>query len=435
MIRQLVGDVRVQLPTLPDASVQCVVTSPPYWGLRDYGTAQWVGGQEGCAHAPSSRQGKTGQRADRTFTAHEPFRDICGHCGAARVDPQLGLERTPDEYVHNLVSVFREVRRVLRDDGTLWLNLGDSYVSGTGAQVPDNKTNHTTVRRPGNPNKNGGQSNRDGVMCVRLSPKNLVGIPWRVAFALQADGWYLRSEIIWAKPNPMPESVTDRPTKAHEQIFLLAKSERYYYDADAIAEPVVREWDENNVPVGRNGLHVEHGGQRNPQTGAGLTTRNRRSVWTVATQPFSQAHFATFPPKLIEPCILAGSARQSCEHCGAPWARVVERENGHASARATDTYTGQAYSQSQSAPRGPKLDFGPGALGQSLGFTPTCSCPSNTGSARSVVLDPFGGAGTTGLVADRLGRDATLIELNPAYAQMLRNRIVDDAPLFAKVAE
>ncbi len=240
------GDSRTILAGFPEKSVNCCVTSPPYFGLRDY-----------------------------------------GH------DGQLGLEATPEEYVAKMVDVFREVKRVLRDDGTLWLNLGDSY---------------KPIRADG------------------LKPKDLVGIPWRVAFALQADGWYLRQDIIWHKPNPMPESVTDRCTKSHEYIFLLSKSQRYYYDGDAIKEPVAnvqpprrfgrKEYEQAQAERGHNGareiaLQTGQGTDRSSgnhlgRVFGGETTRNRRSVWTVTTQPFGGAHFAVFPPKLIEPCILAG---------------------------------------------------------------------------------------------------------------------------------
>ena len=294
------GDCRLRLLDIEEASVHCCVTSPPYYGLRDYG-----------------------------------------------VDGQIGLEQSPEEYIDELAYVFRRVRESLRPDGTLWLNLGDSY-------GPE---------------------------------KQLMGMPWRVALALQRDGWHLRSDIIWHKPNPMPESVTDRPTKAHEYLFLLSKRSAYYYDADAIAEIAVasdigamdggaqRLPDGSNANEGRNFRPGRSGNkERKPATArdcprdgvAGSVpwegfTRNRRTVWTVPTTPFSGAHFATFPPALIEPCIKAGSP---------------------------------------------------------IGGT---------------VLDPFGGAGTTGLVADRLQRNALLIELNPEYAEMAERRIRGDAPLFAEV--
>jgi DNA modification methylase len=290
------GDCREVLRALPDQSVHCCVTSPPYFGLRDYGVAG-----------------------------------------------QIGLEPTPDAFVGELVVVFREVRRVLRDDGTLWLNLGDSYASAWACK-------RRNIIGNGSPDMNTSR----GRMAEGLKEKDLIGIPWRVAFALQADGWYLRQDIIWSKPNPMPESVTDRCTKAHEYIFLLSKNARYYYDADAVAEPAI--CDSMRGPAA-------HGDKISTNGNGGLSrrpieqTRNKRSVWEIASQPFSEAHFATFPPALIEPCILAG-------------------------------------------------------------------CPKG-----GTVLDPFAGAGTTGLVADRLQRNAILIELNPEYAAMAQRRIHDDAPL------
>ncbi len=241
---------------LPDGSVQCCVTSPPYFGLRDY-------------------------QADR----------------------QIGLEATPDAYVATMVAVFREVRRVLRSDGCLWLNLGDSYAHSlrqSGSEHAGEKQNTST-----------GSIRQGFKACPQgLKEKDLIGIPWRVAFAQQADGWYLRSDIIWAKPNPMPESVTDRPTKAHEYLFLLAKNERYYYDADAVREPG-QDWGQrdrsaskHNTEVYRDAGQSPHRGLTNGDSSAG---RNIRSVWTVPTHPYAGAHFATMPPKLVAPCIKAGS--------------------------------------------------------------------------------------------------------------------------------
>lgn len=296
----LVGDCVEQMKLLPDASAQTCVTSPPYFGLRDYG-----------------------------------------------VDGQIGLEPTPDEFVASLVTVFREVRRVLRDDGTLWLNLGDSYArtGGTDRKVPE------TARVGSTRNTMTQMGDRTSKAPSGLKDKDLIGVPWRVAFALQADGWYLRQDIIWHKPNPMPESVRDRCTKAHEYIFLLSKSPRYYFDSEAIKEPA-------SAPPKKCG--PKNDASRNDSGRTGIVrgdgeTRNRRSVWTVSTKPFGEAHFATFPPALIEPCILAGSR---------------------------------------------------------LGDT---------------VLDPFGGAGTTGLVAQQHGRNAVLTEINPEYAEIARRRIGNEA--------
>ena len=310
MVKILQGDCRYVLKTLPEGSVNCCVTSPPYFGLRDYG-----------------------------------------------VDGQIGLEQTPDEYVAELVAVFREVRRVLRDDGTLWLNLGDSYASyRDGKATPDTtRGNSTGTLVPKGEAKNRMASTFKG---SAIKHKDLIGIPWRVAFALQSDGWYLRQDIIWHKPNPMPESVTDRCSKAHEYVFLLSKSERYYFDQKAIMEPVTQSTIER---LSQPNLENQIGSDRVPgktngnmkavgRGGKNAFRRNKRSVWTVCTQPYKGAHFATFPPALIAPMILAGS------------------------------------------PVG------------------------------GVVLDPFGGSGTTGEVAERYGRNSILIELNPAYIELQKQR-------------
>lgn len=333
-MKLICGDCREILKTLPEQSVHCCVTSPPYWGLRDYG-----------------------------------------------VDGQIGLEQTPDAYVAEMVAVFREVRRVLRDDGTLWLNLGDSYANsnpgsggkcklkGAGRQMTEAR--YTDIK----------------LDVSNLKPKDLVGIPWRVAFALQADGWWLRSDIIWSKKNCMPESVRDRPTKSHEHLFLLSKSAKYYYDQESIMEPVqsgpsdIRKMIEKKDRIDAKHFHVDAGklAAANHRTSIGNKRavggrrihgnipgrddegkacnnpeqlfRNKRDVWTIATQPFKGAHFAVFPPDLIRPCVLAG-------------------------------------------------------------------CP-----AGGTVLDPFSGAGTTGVVAAQEGRNFIGIELNPDYAEMARQRI------------
>jgi DNA modification methylase len=400
-----IGDCRAVLATLPAASVHCVVTSPPYWGLRDYGVAG-----------------------------------------------QLGMEASLGEYVDVMVGVLREVRRVLRDDGTLWLNMGDSYATSingrsahdTKAAGNDDRTFRdkpfttitpdwkSRVGQSGNKG-NGGADHGFRISDPVLKPKDLCGIPWRVAFALQADGWYLRQDIIWSKPNPMPESVTDRCTKAHEYLFLLSKRERYYYDAEAIAE--VGTGRETFFPATPQLKALTITGARNDGDSANLApaiTRNKRSVWEVTTAPFSEAHFATFPPALIEPCIKAGTSEKGCcGKCGKPWVRQVKREqkgylaNGN---RAAADVRGVSLS---SALRGNGRDAW--TQNTTLGWSPACACAADP--VPCTVLDPFGGAGTTGLVADRLQRNAILIELNPAYAAMSSNRIKDDAPLFAEVAQ
>jgi DNA modification methylase len=311
------GDCREVMAAMEPESVHCVVTSPPYWGLRDYGTATWVGGDEGCDHKETVARHDGGRsrvdgfngsaRADSDKGAMN-FRDACGKCGAVRQDSQLGLEPTPEAFVANMVAVFREVRRVLRKDGTLWLNLGDSYAT-QGAGAAYGWTNGKTSER----DKETMSAYKAGALPPGLKPKDLVGIPWRVAFALQADGWYLRSDIIWAKPNPMPESVTDRPTKAHEYLFLLTKSPRYYYDADAVREPSTNQQGASARfyrPTGNSrGIadgRANHGGsetayvERSDNGG-----RNLRSVWNIATAPYGmvtpESAYADGPLDTVSP--------------------------------------------------------------------------------------------------------------------------------------
>jgi DNA modification methylase len=287
--------------------VQTCVTSPPYFGLRDYGTAKWEGGDPACQHVGIEARTVSGGAGKQYSNAgsNRVFSGNCA-CGAKRVDEQIGLEQTPDEYVAKMVEVFRCVRDVLADDGTLWLNIGDSYASNpaSGGAQSNKMTGGEHKRTP---------SVRQYKRPDGLKTKDLIGIPWRVAFALQSDGWYLRQDIIWHKPNPMPESVRDRCTKAHEYIFLLSKNERYFYDVEAVKEPVASSTiDRLNQPT----ICMQAGSDRVPgktngnmKAVGGTETRNRRSVWTVTTKPYKGAHFATFPPDLIEPCVLAGSRK------------------------------------------------------------------------------------------------------------------------------
>ena len=371
------GDVREVLPQLESESVHCCVTSPPYWGLRDYGTAKWVGGEQNCAHTLPKGDENAGPKQKTNIGAiGRYYKNLCGKCGAHRIDSQIGLEETPAEYVETMVGIFREVKRVLRDDGTLWLNMGDSYQGGNrgeygktrgGSGIQQSNAGSDTIGAP----------NRFPI--PGLKPKDLVGVPWMLAFALRADGWYLRSDIIWSKPNPMPESVTDRPTKAHEYIFLLSKREKYYYDQEAILESVSENthmrlsqnlaaqigsyranggWKTNGPmkAVGRKaaagvGGFVKHNASFDASVCLPVSERNKRTVWTVPTQSFSEAHFATFPEELIRPCILAG-------------------------------------------------------------------CP-----AGGTVLDPFMGSGTTGVVAQMNGCKAIGIELNGEYIEIAKRRL------------
>lgn len=276
------GDCLEVLKTLPDKSINCCVTSLPYYGLRDYGTGTWVGGDPNCPHR------RTSKFSVRTITGHaQPelagnvgdaiYKTVCPLCGAVRVDKQIGLEETPEEFIKKLTDVFHEVKRVLKDDGTLWLNIGDSY----------------------------------NVNSINYKTKDLIGIPWMLAFSLRSDGWYLRQDIIWHKPNPMPESVKDRCTKSHEYMFLLTKNPHYYFDYKAIQEDSVckndRQKGEGRIEY--QGKRLDGDVEKTLAQQSFVTIndkRNKRDVWTVSTKPCKEAHFATFPEDLIEPCILAG---------------------------------------------------------------------------------------------------------------------------------
>lgn len=453
---------------LADESVQCVVTSPPYWGLRDYGTARWDGGSTECDHVAPPDRGMThsttstlGPNKDGLGPENAAWKKVakqyvgtCAKCGAKRIDSQIGQERTPEEYVEKIVAVFREVRRVLRKDGTVWLNLGDCYQGGNRGAARGDNARSNRLAQPG------------------LKAKDLVGIPWRVAFALQADGWWLRSDVVWAKLNCMPESVTDRPTRAHEFIFLLTKNARYFYDAEAIKQPVAsgslirlaqptfdrqtggdkdygpdsnrsaRRTLENlrkrrgsgnlrrDVPSDGDGRGIP-----NDHLGRGVPWEdndqgvNARTVWVMSTQPFAEAHFATFPPELPKRCILAGtSAHGACVQCGAPRRRVLERLSGGRSKAVgkSDEKREQGLATAFSG----YDDGAPAPAYETVGWAPTCGCATEE-TRPCMVLDPFSGAGTTALVADRLGRDAVGLELNPEYVEMARRRIGSDAPLFA----
>lgn len=303
------GDCLDVLKTLPSESVNCCITSPPYWGLRDYGTGEWIGGDPSCSHKRDSKQSEltqTGHRNLEGAVGDGIYKDKCKRCGAERKDRQIGLEITPESYVQTMVDVFREVRRVLRNDGTLWLNLGDTY----SAQRWTKKGETTTPAQP----MNGMSDTWRAIAPTKesgLPDKNLVGIPWRVAFALQADGWYLRQDIIWHKPNPMPESVTDRCTKAHEYIFLMSKNPNYYLDNKAIQEPCTTQEGRPSAIVrdrvyGYNSKQAALGRARGGEETPEPSTRNKRSVWSINVKPYKEAHFATFPKELIEPCVLAG---------------------------------------------------------------------------------------------------------------------------------
>lgn len=310
-----VGDVRARLKELTDESVQTCITSPPYWGLRDYGN-----------------------------------------------DQQIGLEQSPEDYINELLNVFREVKRILKKDGTLWLNIGDSYSSYKDSKSISQTLAKGTTKELAHVMEKGKSVSRNGKLLKNagLKNKDLVGIPWLLAFALRADGWYLRQDIIWHKPNPMPESVRDRCTKSHEYLFLLSKSERYLFDNEAIKEPVKQDWGVRNRD---NGKYHNEGSGLTPHTGLtkSYEMRNKRDVWSITTKPFKGAHFAVMPEALVEPCILAGSKKGD------------------------------------------------------------------------LVLDPFLGSGTVGVVALKHERNFVGVEINKDYAEMAKKRIAESNPLFYEV--
>ena len=306
------GDSREVLKEFPDKCVDTCITSPPYWGLRDYGTSTWVGGDENCTHRRDTK------KSDKCITGHKNFDEMlgvgdaiykseCKRCGAKRVDNQIGLEDEVSNYIEQIVDVFGEVHRILKDDGTLWLNLGDSYAGSTGKSGGVSKIQ--SVKRQVD---TGSIGSLRPAKVAGLKRKDLIGVPWRAAFALQKYGWYLRQDIIWHKPNPMPEPANDRCVKSHEYMFLLSKNPQYYFDADSIKEPSITpntgtSWKQRKL----DGEPMRHGLQGAAAVGAGnfktYEKRNKRSVWTVPTKPYAGAHFATFPPELITDCIIAGS--------------------------------------------------------------------------------------------------------------------------------
>ena len=304
----LFGDCKETLSEFAPQSARTCVTSPPYYGLRDYGTATWIGGDPNCNHRRDSKvkpeNCNTGHKNhDEMYGVGDAiYKTVCPKCGAIRQDSQIGLEETPEEYIESLVDVFRSVRDVLTDDGTLWVNLGDSYYNyrpGKGQSYPKQSVSKTKQDLPDECNKRGNKL--DG-----LKEKDLIGIPWMFAFAMRKDGWYLRQDIIWHKPNPMPESVKDRCTKSHEYIFLFSKNRKYFYDNESIKEPVKQDWGTRDRTKGKY-----HNIGSGLQPHSGLTKsyerKNKRSVWSVTVKPYKEAHFATYPPDLIEPCIKAGS--------------------------------------------------------------------------------------------------------------------------------
>jgi DNA modification methylase len=401
MYKLLLGDCLETLKTLPDCSVQTCATSPPYYGLRKY--------------LDDDADGK---------------------------EYEIGLEQSPEEYIQKLVSVFREVRRVLKDDGVLWLNLGDSFWGGKGQSSQAWSTEHQdrdTLEQGQHQICGKGETRPTDGKHEVYKPKDLMMIPARVALALQADGWWLRSEIIWHKPNPMPESVTDRPTKSHEMIYLLAKSAHYFYDAEAIKEPANYPNDDRKGRAKEEHKSMPDGTRNGLRPGNytyDMAFRNRRDVWTVTTKPYKEAHFATFPPDLIEPCILAGtSAKGECPKCGKAWVRVVEKKPSTMNIRVRDGLKGILTDKSGINRRNDEPSIvnakdnysETNGTSTTIGWQPQCECGLD--SVPQTVLDPFNGSGTTGAVSIKHGRNYIGCELNPDYIVLTEKRLAEVQPI------
>lgn len=466
----LVGDALERLRDLPAESVHCVVTSPPYWGLRDYGTAQWTGGDPDHDHRGAiSRTSPPGTPKQASSRGANDVRSGDCECGAVRIDSQIGLETSHEDYLEAMVAIFRELWRVLRSDGTVWLNVGDTYASGNAGQ-------HQGARgfTDGAKHQAAAVANRIPRTDFRgapggIKPKDLIGIPWSLALRLRADGWYLRRDVIWSKPNPMPESVTDRPTSSHEYLFMLTKAERYFYDGEAVKEPnTSSESDLRKMRQQRERMGGKNKALIDPLQKASSATnigrkrgvgspdgRQRRSVWEIATEPNKEEHFAAFPRGLVRLCILAStSERGVCASCGAPWARVIERYQVEGQQERPPRGVGGR----QDGFQGPPDDYQTAT--RTVGWRPTCghfddfyrALPRTRDlerrrrqdvlgswwdrarvrpgleswpAERSLVLDPFFGIGTTGLVALNLQprRDFVGVELNPKYAKIAERRL------------
>ena len=473
------GDCLDIMREMESDSVQCVVTSPPFWGLRDYGLPPQIwDGDPDCEHDfPEDHIKKLRTKPGVNAQAGNTLREVAGRtknegafcikCHAWR--GSLGLEPTPELYIQHLLQIFREVRRVLRPDGTLWLNMGDSYAgSGRGRDADGvwnpgkggskQETNKgSTIGRNVNAkslSKNLIEKGAIGNAWVKppmgFKAKDLIGIPWRLALALQADGWWLRSDvieyveiycphcgwqleeriwrysqdrdIIWAKPNPMPESVTDRPTKAHEYVFLMSKNAKYYYDAEAVREPQ----SENTIARVKYDSLYRPGVKSIERTGKPMVGRpriegggrNKRSVWTIATQPFPEAHFATFPEKLVIPCILAGTSEKgNCSVCGKPWVRVIEKVDTGKKQKMPDgmaTYSGDHGSIHRDGAEKGKSGI-PIISNKTIGWQPSCSC--NADIVKPIVLDPFMGSATVAKVCEKYHRGWVGCELSEDYCK------------------
>ncbi len=445
-VRLYLGNVTDVLAALPAKSVHCVVTSPPYWGLRDYGTGTWQGGDPACDHSPERRGGRFATPVSDKQRSNAGIGTISSRdcpCGARRIDHQLGSEPSPDCGTHgkaqcgrcfvcSMVAVFRSVYRVLRDDGTCWLNLGDSYSSGGKVSLDSRDDWDAPVGTDGSYVGRRTQNSGSIVGASSGLPSgNLVGVPWRVALALQADGWVLRQDVIWHKPAPMPESVRNRCTKAHEYVFLLAKRAGYFYDAEAIKTTATPAERTISGKSGSYGQAIAAGVKPSGNGVPGSVMRtgnlsNKRSVWSVSSQGYKGAHFATFPPKLIEPMIKAGTSEHGCcGECGTPWKRVVEerkltRDRPNEYVKRVPGMDGIGNTCANDVA---------GVETRTVGWEPGCGCKDGVELGEDgwtehsiphapvpcTVLDPFVGSGTTCAVSIGLGRHSVGIDLSEKY--------------------
>ena len=423
-----IGDALTVLRQVPARSVHCVVTSPPYYALRDYGVSTWEGGNQKCKHSAGHQAGPEDE-----YPSSNPAgvvavaSQVCSKCGAVRRGLSLGMEPEPDClgwatgqkcgrcFICHLVLILREVRWTLRDDGVMWLVLGDTYAN-EGKWGGDSSGKNTSSI------EGGYKSVRQAPMQTGLKSKDMVGIPWRAALALQADGWTLRSDNIWHKPNAMPSSVTDRTTPSHEHVFMLAKSQSYFYDNVAVMEPAVMKPQQRLSP--RNGKQTHSRYQMGLDGGTNPTVRNRRDVWTIPTSAYKGSHFAVFPPALVEVCLKAGtSERGCCPTCGKPWVRVTEK-----------TKTFHSGSGKSGNPihgkNGPKFqgggDTGDLRKGPKVEIVTTNwrrDCNHEGVPVPMTIMDPFVGSGTTLMVAERLGLASIGIELNKKDLRLIKQRI------------
>ena len=445
MFEILNGDCIEMMLSLPDNSVDTCVTSPPYWGLRDYGGGGKVWGPPECIERgegdtshewegytrPSENTRNNNNSLQLKSAYWEPQDQAhCKHCNAWF--GQLGLEPNIEQYVKNMVEVFSHVHRILKPEGTLWLNLGDSYASGKSRYSTKEQS---IVGGERNDAKLGDLQNGKRA-CVKSHPvlkdKDLVGVPWRVAFALQEAGWWLRQDIIWAKPNCMPESVKDRCTKNHEYMFLLTKSHKYYFDNEAIKENTVKKADKRQSAFtyadneewakDKDASRISKAKGIAEARTKNYAKRNKRSVWWISPKPFPEAHFAVFPIELIEPCILAGtSAYGCCSKCGSAWERIISKPKlPKVDDSEIDRYgTGKAGVHRKVGQK--YADWRVNNPDITTGWKPTCEC--NADVVPAVVFDPFGGSGTTAIAAIKHGRNATLTELSEEYVALARRRI------------